>query len=64
VGSPRWRGSCQDLWPCGERNPCWRRFAGRACDPMGDPRWSSPFLKDCIPWEKLVLKQLVEDCFL
>ena len=21
------------------------------CDPMGDPRWSSLFLKDCIPWK-------------
>jgi len=30
-------GSWQDLWTCGERSPCRSRFAGRACDPMGDP---------------------------
>jgi len=27
------------------------RFAGRACDHMGDPCWSSLFLKDCTRWE-------------
>ncbi|GAB0204295.1 EH domain-containing protein 4 [Grus japonensis] len=37
----------QDLWPHGERTPRWSRFAGKACDPMGDPLWSSLFLKDC-----------------
>jgi len=40
-------GSCQDLWPRGERSPRWSRFTGRACDPVGDPHWSSLFLKDC-----------------
>jgi len=40
--------------PCGklqlmERSPHWSRFAGRTCDPTGDPRWSSLFLKDCNP---------------
>jgi len=44
-------GSCQDLQASGERSPCWSRFAGRACDPMGDPRCSSLFLKDCTPSE-------------
>ena len=29
---------------------------------MGDPRWSSLFLKDCTPWEGPTLEQLVEDC--
>ncbi|GAB0192641.1 hypothetical protein GRJ2_001729400 [Grus japonensis] len=29
--------SWQDLWTCGERSPCWSRFAGRTCDPVGDP---------------------------
>jgi len=70
-------GSCQDLQTCGERSPCRSRFAGRACDPMGDPRWSSLFLKDgtpwegpalgqfkksCSPWEGLTLEQFVENC--
>jgi len=39
-------GSCQDLWTHGES-----RFAGRACDPVGDPCWNSLFLKDCSPWK-------------
>ena len=28
-------GSWQDLWTCGERSPCWSRFAGKTCDPVG-----------------------------
>ncbi|GAB0196097.1 hypothetical protein GRJ2_002075000 [Grus japonensis] len=49
------------------------------CDPVGDPRWSSLFLKDCTlwkgptleqfvkncsPWEGLTLEKLVQDCLL
>ncbi|GAB0182207.1 zinc finger and BTB domain-containing protein 5 [Grus japonensis] len=30
-------GSWQDLWPRGERSPRRSRFAGRTCDPVGDP---------------------------
>jgi len=78
------------LWLCGkpvleqapgrrERSPCWRRFAGRTCDPLGDPRWSGPFLKDCSPqdgptlehfgvnfslWEGPTLEKFMEDCLL
>jgi len=44
-------GSCQDLQTRGERSPPWSKFAGRACDPVGFPRWSSLFLKDCSLWE-------------
>ena len=29
---------------------------------MGDPRWSSLFLKDCTPWEGPTLEQLVKNC--
>jgi len=29
---------------------------------MGDPRWSSLFLKDGTPWEGPTLGQFVEDC--
>jgi len=46
-------GSWQGLRTLGERSPRRSRFAGRACDPVGDPRWSSLFLKDCTPWEGL-----------
>ncbi|GAB0210393.1 zinc finger and BTB domain-containing protein 5 [Grus japonensis] len=53
--------SWQDLWPRGERNPRQSRFAGRTCDPMGDPRWSSLFLKVCTPWEGPTLEQLVKN---
>jgi len=38
-------GSWQDLQTHGDRSPRWSRFAGRACDPMEDRRWSSLFLK-------------------
>jgi len=55
-------GSCQDLWTLGERSPRRTRFAGRACDPVGDPHWSSLFLKDCTSWEALTLEKFVEDC--
>ena len=55
-------GSCQDLWPHGERSPRWSRFAGRACDPAEDPRWSSLFLKDCTPWKGPMLEQFMKNC--
>ncbi|GAB0185090.1 zinc finger and BTB domain-containing protein 5 [Grus japonensis] len=54
--------SWQDLWIRGERSPCWSRFAGRTCDPVGDPRWSSLLLKVCTPWERPTLEQLVKNC--
>ena len=57
-------GSWQDLWPRGERSPGWSRFAGRTCDPAGDPRWSSLFLKDCTPWKEPTLEQFVKNCSL
>ena len=55
-------GSWQDLRTRGERSPRWSRFAGRTCDPMGDPRWSSLFLKDCTPWKGPTLEQFVKNC--
>jgi len=55
-------GSWLDLWTHGERSPHWSRFAGRACDPVGDPRWSSLLLKNCTPWEGPTLGQLVKSC--
>jgi len=54
-------GSWQDLWTRGERSPHWSRFAGRACDPIGDPHWSSLFLKDCTLWEGSMLEQAMEN---
>jgi len=53
---------CQDLWTHEDRSPHWSRFTGRACDPVGDPRWSSLFLKDCTPWKRPALGQLVKNC--
>jgi len=44
-------GSCQDLWAHGERSPHRSRFADRACGPVGDPCWTSLFLKDCTLWK-------------
>jgi len=57
-------GFWQDLWPYGERSSRQSRFAGRACDPVEDPRWSSLFLKDCDRCEGPMLEQFVEDCLL
>ncbi|GAB0204754.1 zinc finger and BTB domain-containing protein 5 [Grus japonensis] len=56
--------SWQDLWPRGERSPGWSRFAGRTCDPVGDPRWSSLVLKVCTLWERPMLEQFVKNCSL
>ena len=50
------------LWR--ERSPCWNRSSGRTCGPVGHPGWSSPFLKDCNPWEGLTLEKFMEDCLL
>ena len=36
---------------------CWQ-------DPMGDPHWSSLFLKDCTLWEGPTLEQLMKSCSL
>ena len=55
-------GSWQDLRPRGERSPRWSRFAGRTCNPTGDPCWSSLFLKDCTPWMGPMLEQFVKNC--
>jgi len=57
-------GSCQDLQTQGERSPRWSRFAGRDCDPMGDPCWSGLFLKDCTLWEGPTLGHFVKSCSL
>ena len=57
-------GSWQDLWTRGETSPRWSRFAGRTCDPVGDPRWSSLFLKDCTPWKGPMLEQFMKKCSL
>jgi len=47
---------------CGERSPRQSRFAGRACDPVGDSHWSSLFLKDCAPWKGPTLGQFMKSC--
>jgi len=57
-------GSWQDLWSCGERSTRWSRFTGRASDTVGDPCWSSLFLKDCTPWKESMLEQFVKNCSL
>ena len=54
--------SWQDLWTRGKGSPHQSRFAGRTCDPVGDPRWNSLLLKVCTPWERPTLEQFVKDC--
>ncbi|OPJ75326.1 hypothetical protein AV530_007828 [Patagioenas fasciata monilis] len=53
-------GFWQDLWTHGERSPHWSRFAGRICDPMGDPGWSSLCQKDCTLWKGPMLEQFAK----
>ncbi|KAK4825929.1 hypothetical protein QYF61_003424 [Mycteria americana] len=54
--------SWQDLWAHEERSPRWSRFAGRTRHPVGDPRWSSLFLKGCTPWKGPTLEQFTKNC--
>ncbi|GAB0209805.1 hypothetical protein GRJ2_003446200 [Grus japonensis] len=56
--------SWQDLWTHGESIPRRSRFAGRTCDPVGDPHWSSLFLKVCTPWKGPTLEQFMKNCSL
>lgn len=43
MGSMCWsRVLC--LWPHGKRSPQWSRFAGRTCDSVDDPGWSSSLI--------------------
>ncbi|GAB0179058.1 hypothetical protein GRJ2_000371100 [Grus japonensis] len=73
AGASCWQG----LRTRGERSPRQSRFAGRTCDPVGDPmlEQSAPeglhpvgettleqFVKDCSPWERPTLEQIVKDC--
>jgi len=62
VGSPCWSRLPPGPVDRGERSPWWTRFAGRACDPVEDPRCSSLFLQDCTPWEGPTLSQFVKSC--
>ncbi|GAB0180737.1 zinc finger and BTB domain-containing protein 5 [Grus japonensis] len=73
VGASSWL----DWWTRGERSPRWGRFAGRTCDPVGDPTLEQfapeglhpmeetmleQFMKDCTPWERPTLEKFVKDC--
>jgi len=53
-------GSWKEMWPV-KRGPHWSRFACRTCDPVGDPKWRSLFLKDCTPWKGSTLERIVKD---
>jgi len=48
--------------PMEREEPTPEQLAARTCDPMGDPSENILFLKDCMPWEGLMLEQLVENC--
>ncbi|KAK4828553.1 hypothetical protein QYF61_027522 [Mycteria americana] len=66
------KGGCDPV----ERSPHWSRLlagpvdpgreesSGRTCDPVGDPCWSSLFLKDCTPWKGPMLEQSMKNCSL
>ncbi|GAB0181585.1 hypothetical protein GRJ2_000623800 [Grus japonensis] len=67
--------SWQDLWAREQRSPHQGRFAGRTCDPVGDPTLEQfapeglhpvgettleKFVKDCSPWERLHVGEVHE----
>lgn len=63
-------GSWQDLWTHGQKSLGWSKFAGRTCDPVGNPHCSSLFLKDYSLeqfvkkgslWEGLTLERFTEN---
>jgi len=62
VGNPRLLVG--PVAPVEERSPCCSRFAGKICDPTGNPQGSSLFLKDCNLWKGPMLKQSVKSCSL
>lgn len=47
--------------PMKKRSPCWSTFAGRTCDPTGDPFWRSLLLKYYTPWKRPMLEQSVPE---
>jgi len=65
MGSPHWSKLLPGpVDPWRERSPRRSRFADRACDPVGDPRWRSLFLKDRTLWEGPTLGQFMKSCSL
>ncbi|GAB0192392.1 zinc finger and BTB domain-containing protein 5 [Grus japonensis] len=69
--------SWPDRWTREEGSPRQGRFAGRTCDPVGDPTLEQfapeglhpmeetmleQFVKDCSLWERLMLEKFVKDC--
>jgi len=67
-GSTRWsKFLAGPVDPWREMSPHGSRFAGRTYTPLGNTHWSSLFLKDvkdCSPWEGLILEKFVEGCLL
>jgi len=47
-----------------KRSPHWSGLAGRTFDPVGDPHWTSLFLKDYTPWKAPILEQFLKNCSL
>ncbi|GAB0181544.1 EH domain-containing protein 4 [Grus japonensis] len=47
--------------PCREE-PTLEQVSWQELQPTRDPRWSRPFLKDCILWKGLTLERFVKHC--
>lgn len=62
-----WRDQCpsRQMCPEGSYRP-WRAHAGvgsqQKLRSVVDTCWSSPHLKDCTPWKRPMLEQLMKDC--
>jgi len=60
-GGPWWSRLLAGTAAHGE-NPTQEQVFWQDLWPVGDPRWSSPFLKDCTLWKGSNVEQFVEDC--
>ncbi|GAB0186392.1 hypothetical protein GRJ2_001104500 [Grus japonensis] len=60
VGASSW----QHLWTRGEGSPRQGRFAGRTCDPVGDPMLEQFAPEGLHPMEETTLEQFVKVCTL
>ncbi|GAB0187971.1 hypothetical protein GRJ2_001262400 [Grus japonensis] len=54
--------SCQDRWTRGEGSPRQGRFAGRTCDPVGDPTLEQFAPEGLHPVGETMLEQFMKDC--
>ncbi|OPJ66508.1 hypothetical protein AV530_016553 [Patagioenas fasciata monilis] len=60
VASSCWNRPLEGPVEWWKEEPTQEQVPGRACDLMGDPHWSSLFLKDCTLWKGSALEQFMK----